>query len=339
MEGDFRMSINVNGSVGISQNTTEVTKIPVGTTAQRPDTPEAGMIRFNTDEGYVEAYDPDLEEWRGVNELFGSVQATGGTVTDIDGPFGVTYRVHTFTNSGTFEVTRGGKVEYLVVAGGGSGGDGSVDGNKGQDSVFHTVTASAGGAGGGSLTPTSSRNGGSGGGGRGFGGITAGTGTLGQGFSGGAGSTSSPYPAGGGGGSFEVGEDGSGSFSGNGGDGVTSNITGSLIKRSGGGGGGATGSGASAGSGGAGGGGNGGTSGVVNTGSGGGGGNFGGGGGAGGYRCSVTGELSGGGVGAEEPLSLSPQSYSITVGNGGSSAGGSSGAGGSGIVIVRYRIG
>ena len=40
--------------------------------------------------------------------------ATGGTVTT-DGD----YKVHTFTSSGTFTVTTGGPMEYLVIAGGG----------------------------------------------------------------------------------------------------------------------------------------------------------------------------------------------------------------------------
>jgi hypothetical protein len=44
--------------------------------------------------------------------------ATGGTITTAAGK-----TIHTFTSSGTFEVTSGsGDVEYLVVAGGGGGG-------------------------------------------------------------------------------------------------------------------------------------------------------------------------------------------------------------------------
>ena len=33
-------------------------QLPVGTTAQRPASPTAGMIRFNTSLGYVEVYNP-----------------------------------------------------------------------------------------------------------------------------------------------------------------------------------------------------------------------------------------------------------------------------------------
>lgn len=43
----------------------------------------------------------------------------------------------------------------------------------------------------------------------------------------------------------------------------------------------------------------------------------GGGGGAGGYRCSMAGEFSGGASAAESPLSLSPGTYTVTVGAGG----------------------
>lgn len=31
-------------------------KTATGTTAQRPGSPQTGMIRFNTDEGYIEIY-------------------------------------------------------------------------------------------------------------------------------------------------------------------------------------------------------------------------------------------------------------------------------------------
>jgi hypothetical protein len=56
---------------------------------------------------------------------------------------------------------------------------------------------------------------------------------------------------------------------------------------------------------------------VVAGGGSGGGAYYGGGGGAGGYRCSVSGENSGGGVSAESPLNVSPAAYTVTVGAGG----------------------
>ena len=67
------MPINIDGSKGIRQNTTEVTKIPVGTTAQRPANPEAGMIRSNTDQGQVEGYDGISWGSIGLGELLAAV--------------------------------------------------------------------------------------------------------------------------------------------------------------------------------------------------------------------------------------------------------------------------
>ena len=65
-------------------------------------------------------------EWQETSAS-GISSATGGTVTTYD-----SYRVHTFTSSGTFTVVSGaGNVEYLVVAGGGGGGQGTGS-NEGQ---------------------------------------------------------------------------------------------------------------------------------------------------------------------------------------------------------------
>jgi hypothetical protein len=85
------------------------------------------------------------------------VTATGGTVTSYSAG-GNVYEVRTFTESGTFTVTGGGSVNYLVVGGGGGGG-GSTGGGGGAggfvtgtttvtDSTAYTITVGAGGAGG-----------------------------------------------------------------------------------------------------------------------------------------------------------------------------------------------
>ncbi|MCC6007889.1 MAG: hypothetical protein JJU40_09435, partial [Rhodobacteraceae bacterium] len=47
--------------------------------------------------------------------------ASGGDETVI-AEAGRYWRVHTFTASGVFQVSRGGRVEYLLVGGGGAGG-------------------------------------------------------------------------------------------------------------------------------------------------------------------------------------------------------------------------
>jgi len=66
----------------------------------------------------------------------GFIEATGGTITTID----TDYKVHTFTSSGTFEITSGlGNVEHLVIAGGGGGGAGGAAGAGAGGYVTATV--------------------------------------------------------------------------------------------------------------------------------------------------------------------------------------------------------
>jgi hypothetical protein len=97
-------------------------KLPAGTTAQQPELASAGQIRYNINSNVVEWYDETYTRWFPAG--FIATIATGGTVTDIT-QNGITYRVHSFTSAGnsTFSVTRGGLVEYLIVAGGGGGMD------------------------------------------------------------------------------------------------------------------------------------------------------------------------------------------------------------------------
>jgi hypothetical protein len=124
--------------------------MPVGTTAQRPASPAAGMFRFNTTRNLIEYYDATNAQWFGI----GSFAATGGTVTTAGG-----YTIHTFTSSGTFTVLQGVALcDVLVVAGAGGGarldGNGSGGGGaggllEGSLSLFagaYTVTVGAGGA-------------------------------------------------------------------------------------------------------------------------------------------------------------------------------------------------
>ena len=314
------MPINIDGSKGIRQNTTEVTKIPVGTTAQRPANPEAGMIRFNTDQGFVEWYDDVGDRWLATS-TFPGVVAIGGTVTDITQD-GQLFRVHTFTSDGTFDVARGGEVEYLVVAGGGSGGarggagggaggfltgsiavnpslisvivggggasvtdtgDGTI-GNDGLNSQFSTIESVGGGGGGhrGGSIRGAGRDGGSGGGGGGNG-LDGGLGTQGQGNDGG------DFDPGGGGGAAQPGAEGTSGQ--NGGDGIFTTINGSNIAYAGG--------------------------------------------GAGGRPDTFA----NGGAGGGGDTNSSGVSNSGGGGGGGTNFGSTSGSGGSGIVIVRYRIG
>lgn len=196
-----------------------------------------------------------------VSEFGGIASATGGTITT-DGD----YKVHTFTSSGTFEVTsitNNPTVDILQIAGGGgggrrrgggggaggylyetgvavsaasysvtvgAGGDGSTGGNSsngGNSSIGSLITVSVGGGGGGGNAHGA--NGGSGGGGQGMtAGINAGTATSGQGNDGAAGSNLSYGGGGGGSGGAPDEKDG--------GAGTANSITGSAVTRAGGGG-------------------------------------------------------------------------------------------------------
>lgn len=272
------------------------------------------------------------------------ISATGGTITDITDN-GTNYRVHTFTSSGTFEVTSGsGDVEYLIVAGGGGGGSsagssagaggggagGVITGTTTVNENAYQVIVGSGGAGTPSNTDTPGSDGsdssafsevaigGGGGGPRGGNGRTGGSG-------GGGGAFNNP----GGSGAAGQGNDG-----GKGGD----STTGSGNENAGGGGGGAGLPGQDG----------------TDNGSGGNGGDgisvgitgtsvfYGGGGGGGitGGNGRASGGSGGGGEGGEE-FTAPPTEGSPNTGGGGGGAGGTSHdgkKGGSGIVIIRYPI-
>lgn len=290
------------------------------------------------------------------NAAIGAPKATGGTIT-----YDSTYFYHTFGASGTFTPQQSLTVDYLVVAGGGSGGCytpavGYQFGNVGTNSSFSgsgisTVTSSGGGRGARFAGGSGGGDGGSGGGG-GTGNTTAwpagAASPSGQGNAGGIGLTGAGgnWESGGGGGAGAVGFAYNVS---NGGGGIGLNTNSAWATATGtgvsgyyaGGGGRGTGYTQPGGAGGLGGGGAGsslggnGVAGTVNTGGGGGGADQGGGasaggGGAGGYLTSIGGS----------PLSLTASAYTVVVGAGGAAVGGggtgTSGAGGSGVVIIRY---
>lgn len=183
-------------------------KLPVGTTAERPATPAAGQLRYNSTLDTAEVYSGT--EWKAAGGL--PFDASGGTITSVDG-----YTIHTFTASGTFTptLTRDGKIEVLVVGGGGGGGGNATNvgaggggggavlfgtfviakntapmavvvgagganlGGNGGISSFHTITA------GGGLSPANSGGSINAGGAAGSGAL-AGTGTGGYGTNGAA---------------------------------------------------------------------------------------------------------------------------------------------------------
>jgi len=232
-------SLDVNGLAAF--NTTSAVKIPVGTTGQRPGTPVAGQMRYNSTLDQAEVYSGT--EWKAVG---GSpFDASGGVITTIDG-----FKIHTFTVSSTFtpSLTKEGKVEVLVVGAGGAGASFNPGGGGGGggDVKYGVVTIAKNTAPmtvvvGSGVTGT--------GGPSSFGAITANGGGPGGGYTGGT----SGSGIGGGGGNSQGGGGGAGAQAtqtfkwtdagGIGGQGYGSSISGTLRVYGGGGGGGASGTG------------------------------------------------------------------------------------------------
>lgn len=277
-------STTVVASGVVGSSATGALTMPSGTTAERPGSPVAGMIRYNSTLNVTEYYNGTA--WYSITATTPVAPSTveylvvaggGGGSSGGGGAGG-------FRTATGLAVTAGTPITVTVGTGGAAGSVSATNGTPGGDSVFGSITSAGGGYGNriGNLAPPGGGPGGSGGGGGAWsGGTTAGgaASPAGQGNAGGSngGRTSPPYPAGGGGGASAAGQNApSASVSGNGGAGTASSISGSSVTYAGGGGGGSYGGG-TAGTGGAGGGGNGsgttsGAAGTANTGGGGGGG-------------------------------------------------------------------
>ena len=209
------MAIVLDGTLGISQSVTGAETIPVGTTAQRPVSPVAGMTRFNTSVVAYEFYNGTT--WQPViaNLTYSSsylVVAGGGSGGASTFAIGVGAGCGGGGAggllTGTTTLSYGITYSFVIGAGGAAGGVGQsntyVNGNVGNSSTAFSLTAISGGYG------TGSSTGGSGGSGGGAGsagsGGSGGAGTSGQGNSGGnAQGNASPYNSGSGGGAGAVG--------------------------------------------------------------------------------------------------------------------------------------
>jgi len=95
-------------------NDTGFIDLPSGTTAQRPTSPSAGEMRYNTEYNVVEYYNGT--SWIAEDGL---VRATGTGYTDESRG---NHTIFTYLGSGNINIIHGGTVEVLVVAGGGAGG-------------------------------------------------------------------------------------------------------------------------------------------------------------------------------------------------------------------------
>jgi hypothetical protein len=250
---------------------------PAGTTGQRPATPSAGAMRWNSTLLAFEIYN-------GINWVSVVSQAYTVSYLAVSGGGGGGYQAAGGGGAGglltsTASVSSGTAYTITIGAGGTGTTSGNGAGTNGTGTAFTGIATPVGGGGGaGSTSGGVAGNGGSGGGGAYQNNTAAGTGTSGQGFSGGIGAYSSITTGGGGGGASAVGGAGSGTGpAGNGGAGTSNSLSGGAVTYAGGGGG-SAGGGGTLGTGGAGGGGNGGVSGTpctagsANTGGGGGGG-------------------------------------------------------------------
>jgi hypothetical protein len=211
---------------------TDFIQMPAGTTAQRPPSPAAGMIRFNTTTGFSELYNGTIwaritsgaypnptstVEYLVVAGGGGGGGAPGGNQNAGGGGAG-----GMLTGSG-LSVTAG--TTYTVTVGAGGAGGTAVypsvvanRGSNGSNSVFNGITSLGGG--GGARIDEKPPTGGSGGGGAANG--AGGDGTAGQGNNGAAGLGYNQNGSGGGG----KGAAGSGNT---GGSGSASSITGSSV--------------------------------------------------------------------------------------------------------------
>ena len=279
------MGIRINGSTsGYTEidapaeggNSTAGIILPSGSTTDRPASGQAGQVRFNTTTGQLEYWSTtsDTPQWRTITQgplntiavhyLVIAGGGSGGGYGQAGGGGAGGYR----TSWGSGNISGGNspvesaltlepEVGYTVTVGDGGAATTNQGGNKGQDSVLHTITSDGGGSGGSHSCqyndPSTYLSGGSSGGGGTYH-DTQGTPTANQGMTGGWGmgdcansgaatgsgqnAYGTPYSGGGGGGASQNGAHGAVSGGGDGGDGMASDITGTSVTRAGGGGGG-----------------------------------------------------------------------------------------------------
>lgn len=275
--------ISTTGGMIFANSSTGGFVVPTGTDAQRPASPAAGTMRYNTSNNNTEVYSGLA--WTSItNQIYsvtcliaagGGGGGTGQSSSNIGGGGG--------GGAGGLVIATanltGGTAYTVTIGAGGSGGvASSANATSGSNSSLTGQTVAIGGGLGGNYSGAAAAAGGSGGGGS-YSPATAGSGTVGQGNTGGVGSTASTvFGNGGGGGAGAGGGAGSGSVAGVGGVGLANSISGTSIYYAGGGGGGSGITSTQGGVGGTGGGGQGGygtvagVAGTANTGGGGGGG-------------------------------------------------------------------
>jgi hypothetical protein len=278
---------------------TSSSQLVVGTTAQRPSSPTAGMVRMNTTTLNPEWYDTTISSWSNFSQPAGYsvsylvVAGGGGGAGSASSNYGGGGGAGGLL-TGTATLSSG--TSYIITVGsGGAGGTNTpTSGSNGTNSNISVLSLTAfGGGGGGPLSGGAAGSGGSGGGTGAPSG--AGAGTTGQGFAGGT-SGGQTNSTGGGGGASAVGvTPGVANTGGAGGAGASNLISGSAV-------------------------------------------NYAGGGGGAGFSTIGAGGVGGGGSGgSSSPSVASTAGTANTGGGGGGSGNATSGAsGGSGIIIISY---
>lgn len=119
-DGDIVLEVNSNSTIDLE--TTSAVKIPVGTEAQRPTSPETGMIRFNTEEEEYEGWNG--KEWDALGGLDPALIGTSPEQIPVNGYLGKqafvdevgTVRPY-FASSGFYSAPQtGGDIQFRYVS-------------------------------------------------------------------------------------------------------------------------------------------------------------------------------------------------------------------------------
>lgn len=202
-------TIDDNGNItapSFQSNGTGASKMPVGTTAQRPATPTTGMFRMNSSTGEPEWYDANAVKWQPFRDLtydieyvvIGGGGGGGGNGGSAGGAGGYRSSVVGESSGGgasaesVLTVSAGFSTSIVVGAGGAASGRGAgsySSGVNGNDSSLGSIVALGGGYGSvGGATQDYPNSGGCGGGAASYGSLYpkyGGSGTSGQGYKGG----------------------------------------------------------------------------------------------------------------------------------------------------------
>jgi hypothetical protein len=143
-----KLRIDSSGKVGIGTASpaaildVDGNAIGFPTASSDPAGPSAGWTYYNTTDDTLKTYNGTT--WDSLANAI-PFNATGGTITTSG-----SYKIHTFTSSGTFTPNGAGTVEYLVIAGGGGGNGSDIDSGGGGAGGYRTSVSGQTSGGGGS---------------------------------------------------------------------------------------------------------------------------------------------------------------------------------------------